>query len=158
MPATAAAGPDYPSYATDLAQLPTLLRQLVGDLADPAITYLLGAHYYERTNHARPRHFPAVFALRQDAVSHVEVGPDFVAFDTELVRYPERGEPHYPGPWADRFRATVPFTQLYQLCRKVCSPAELAVADFTYGPEHIVYANKQVQQQSPSLADRQRAH
>ena len=149
--------PDQPAYATNPAQLPALLRQLVQDLADPAITYLLGAHYYERTNHPRSRHFPAVFALSRDTVSNVEVGPDFIAFDTELVRYPERDEPHYPGPWADRFRATVPVTQLYQLCRKVLSPAGPTEADFTYGPEHIVYANQQVYQQYPTLADGQQA-
>lgn len=99
------------------AQLLVLFQQLVA-VAYPAITYLLGGHYYDRTNHPRRRHFPAVFALRQGEVAILEVGPNFVAFDTELVRYPERGEPHYPGPWADRFQATVPFEQLYQLCRK----------------------------------------
>ncbi|MDO7877747.1 hypothetical protein Q5H93_23625 [Hymenobacter sp. ASUV-10] len=117
--------PDAPApYVTDPAALPGLLRQLVADLTDPAVSYLLGAHFYERTNHPRARHFPAVFALRQGEVSHVEVGPDYIAFDTDFVRYPEQGEPGYPGPWPDAFRATVPFAQLYQLCRLVLSPAE----------------------------------
>lgn len=92
------AGPDQPAYATDPAHLPALLQQLVADLADPAVTYLLGGHYYERTNHPRYRHFPAVFALRQGEVANVEVGADFVAFDTKFIRYPERGEPQYPDP------------------------------------------------------------
>ena len=149
---------DQPAPVTDPAHLPALLQQLVADLADPTVTYLLGAHYYERTNHVRTRHFPAVFALRQGEVWNVEVGPDFVAFDTELVRYPERGEPHYPGPWADRFRATVPFAQLYQLCRKVLTPAELVATDFAYGLEHVCYYNHAVQQQYPLLADIQPAY
>lgn len=128
---------DQPNYVSDPAQLPMLLQQLVADLDDPAITYLLGGHYYERTNHTRSRYFPAVFALRQDEVANVEVGPDFVAFDTEFVRYPERGELHYLGPWVDRFRATVLFTQLYQLCRKVLTPAEQTAEEVDYGPDNI---------------------
>jgi hypothetical protein len=138
--------------------LPALLQQLVADLADPTVTYLLGGHYYERTNHPRTRHFPAVFVLRQGEVWNVGVGVDSVAFDTEFIRYPERGEPHYPGPWADRFRATVPFTQLYQLCRKVLTPAELTAPDFAYGPEHVRYYNHAVRQQYPLLADIQPAY
>lgn len=124
MDSPASPGPDQPPYSTDPAHLPALLRQLVADLADPALTYLLAGHYYERTHHPRTRHFPAVFALRQGEVANVEVGPDFVAFDTEFVRYPEEDEPHYPDPWADRFRATVPCNQVYQLCRKQLTPAE----------------------------------
>ncbi|MFD1874951.1 hypothetical protein [Hymenobacter bucti] len=60
--------PNQPAPATDSAQLPALLQQLVADLADPAITYLLKGHYYDRTNHPRYRHFPAVFALRRGEV------------------------------------------------------------------------------------------
>ncbi|MCB2410930.1 hypothetical protein [Hymenobacter lucidus] len=149
---------DQPAYLTDLAQLPALLQQLVADLADPAITYLLGGHYYERTNHPRTRHFPAVFALRQEEAANVEVGSDFVAFDTELVRYPERGEAHYPGPWADRFRATIPFAQLYQLCRKVLTPAEQTAEEVRYGPETILYYNEAVYKRYPTPADINQAY
>ena len=155
---TASAGPGQPIYATDPAQLPGLLQQLVADLTDPAITYLLGGHYYDRTNHPRYRHFPAVFALRQDEVANVEIGPDFVAFDTELVRYPERGEPPYPGPWADCFRATVPFAQLYQLCRKVLSPAEQAANEVSYGPNTIIYYNVEVYKRYPTPTDINQAY
>lgn len=155
---TVSAGPDQPNYFSDPAQLPGLLQQLVADLADPAITYLLGGHYYERTNHPRSRHFPAVFALRQDEVANVEVGPDFVAFNTEFVRYPERGELHGPGPWADRFRATVPFAQLYQLCRKVLTPAEQAAEEVSYGPETILYYNAAVYKQHPTPTDINQAY
>lgn len=155
---TASAGPDQPTYATDPAQLPALLQQLVTDLADPSISYLLGGHYYERTNHPRTRHFPAVFALRQGEVANVEVGPDFVAFDTEFMRYPERGEPYYPGLRADRFRATVPFAQLYQLCRKVFTPVEQAAEEVHYGPETILYHNATVYKQHPTPADLNQAY
>ncbi len=158
MSPTASTGPNQPIYATDPAQLSVLLRQLIRDLADPAITYLLGAHSYDRTNHPRYRHFPAVFALRQDEVANVEIGLDFVAFDTELDRYPEPGEPHYPGPWADRFRATVPFAQLYQLCRKVRSPADQAADEVSYGPSTIVYYNAAVYNQHPTPADSNQAY
>ncbi|MFD2719692.1 hypothetical protein ACFST9_13270 [Hymenobacter monticola] len=147
-----------PAPATDPAQLPALLQQLVADLADPGITYLLGGHYYDRTNHPRYRHFPAVFALRQGEVANVEVGLDFVAFDTELVRYPERGERHYPGPWADRFRATVPFDQLYQLCRKQLTSAGQTADDIRYGPDTIIYYNAQVYQRYPTPADINQAY
>ena len=95
---TASAGPDQPTYITDSAQLPVLFQQLVADLADPAITYLLGGHYYDRTNHPRYRHFPAVFALRQGEVANVEVGLDFVAFDTESSPLPRTGRTASPGP------------------------------------------------------------
>lgn len=149
---------DQTAHATDPAQLPALLQQLVADLADPAITYLLGGHYYDRTNHPRYRHFPAVFALRQGEVDNVEVGLDFVAFDTELVRYPERGERHYPGPWADRFRATVPFDQLYQLCRKQLTSAEQTADEIRYGPDTIIYYNAQVYQRYPTPADINQAY
>jgi len=155
---TASASSDQPAYLSDPAQLPGLFQQLVADLADPAITYLLGGHYYDRTNHPRYRHFPAIFALRQDEVTNVEVGPDFVAFDTEFIRYPERGELHYPGPWADRFRATVPFAQLYQLCRKVLTPAEQAAEEVSYGPEAILYYNAAVYKQYPTPADINQAY
>jgi hypothetical protein len=158
MSPSASTGSSQPAYATDPDQLPVLLRQLVADLDDPAVTYLLGGHYYDRTNHPRYRHFPAIFALRQDEVANVEVGSDFVAFDTEFVRYPERGEPHYPGPWADRFRATVPFTQLYQLCRKVLTPAEQATDEVSYGPETILYYNTEVYKQYPIPADINQAY
>jgi len=158
MYSTASANPDHLAYANDPAQLPALLEQLVADLADPANTYLLGGHYYERTNHPRTRHFPAVFALRQGEVANVEVGPDFVAFDTEFIRYPERGEPHYPGPWADRFRATVPFAQLYQLCRKLLTPAEQKAEEVSYGPETILYYNATVYKKYPMPADINQAY
>ena len=155
---TASADSGQPTPLSDPAQLPALLQQLVADLADPPIAYLLGGHCYDRTNHPRRRHFPAVFALRQGEVANVEVGPDFVAFDTELVRYPERGEPHYPGPWADRFRATVPFDQLYQLCRKELTPAEQTADEVNYGPDTIVYYNAVVHQRHPSPTDINRAY
>ena len=155
---TASAGSGQSPYATDPAQLPALLQQLVTDLADPTISYLLGGHYYERTNHPRYRHFPAVFALRQGEVDNVEIGPDFVAFDTEFVRYPERGERHYPGPWADRFRATVPFAQLYQLCRKQLMPAEQTADEIGYGPDTIIYYNAEVYQRYPTPADINQAY
>jgi hypothetical protein len=154
----ASASPDQPAYFSDPTQLPGLLQQLVADLADPAITYLLGGHYYDRTNHPRYRHFPAVFALQQGEVDNVEVGPDFVAFDTELVRYPERGEQHYPGPWADRFRATVPFAQLYQLCRKQVTPAEQTADEVSYGPDTIIYYNAEVYKRYPTPADINQAY
>lgn len=150
---TASAGPGQSLYATDPAQLPALLQQLVTDLADPDLSYLLGGHYYERTNHPHSRHFPAVFALRQSEVTNVEIGSDFVAFDTELVCYPEQGEPHYPGPWTDRFRATVPFAQLYQLCRKHLTPAEQAADEVNYGPDTIIYYNAEVYKHYPTPAD-----
>ena len=88
----------------------------------------------------------------------MEVGHDFVAFDTEFVRYPERGELHYPGPWADRFRATVPFAQLYQLCRQVLTPAEQAAEEVSYGPETIRYYNAAVYEQHPTPADINQAY
>ncbi|MDO7848503.1 hypothetical protein Q5H92_19205 [Hymenobacter sp. M29] len=144
---------DQPAYITDPAQLPVLLQQLVADLADPTVVYLLGGHYYERTNHPRTRHFPAVFALRQDETANVAVGPDFVAFDTEFIRYPERGEPHYPGPWADHFRATVPFAQLYQICRKVLTPAEQTAGEVGYGPDTLLYYNETAYKRYPTPAD-----
>jgi hypothetical protein len=144
--------------ATDVAQLPALLHQVVADLADPAITYLLGGHYYDRTAHPRYRHFPAVFTLRQGEVRNVEVGPDFVAFDTELIKYPDPGEPHYPGPWADCFRATVPFTQLYQLCRKVLTPDEQTADTISYGPETIIYYNAAVCRNYPTPTDINQAY
>lgn len=152
MSSAASTGPGQPAYATNPDQLPALLRQLVTDLADPAIAYLLGGHYYERTNHPRTRHFPAVFALRQGEVRNVEVGLNFVAFDTELLRYPERGEPRYPDSWVDHFRATVPFAQLYQLCRQVLSFAEQAAAEVSYGPDTIIYYNAAVHKDYPTPA------
>jgi hypothetical protein len=155
---TASAGSGQSLYATDPAQLPALLQQLVTDLADPTISCLLGGHYYERTNHPRYRHFPAVFALQQGKVDNVEVGPDFVAFNTEFVRYPERGERHYPGPWSDRFRATVPFAQLNQLCRKRLTPAEQTADEIHYGPDTIIYYNAAVYQRYPSPADINQAY
>lgn len=138
------------SRLTDPAQLPALLHQVADDLADPAVTYLLGGHYYDRTNHPRYRHFPAVFALRQGEVSNFEVGPDFVAFDTEFVRYPERGERGYPGSLTDSFRATVPFAQLYQLCRKVLTSEEQAADEVRYGPETVIYYDAAVYKNHPT--------
>lgn len=158
MSSAASADPVQPAYATNPTQLPALLRQLAADLADPAVTYLLGGHFYERTNHPRTRHFPAVFALRQGEVSNVEVGPDFVAFDTELLRYPERGEPHYPGPWADHFRATVPLAQLYQLCRQVLPTAAQSASEVSYGPDTVIYYNAAMHKQHPTPADINQAY
>ena len=157
----------HPSYAdpgnqpipeTDPVRLPTLLRQVAADLADPAVTYLLGGHYYDRTNHPRYRHFPAVFALRQGEVSNFEVGPDFVAFDTEFVRYPELGERAHPGSHADRFRATVPFAQIHRLCRKVLTPAEQTAEQVSYEPETVIYFNAAVYQKYPAPADINQAY
>ena len=119
---------DHPAVTTDPVQLSTLLQQLVADMADPTMAYLLAAHSYGRTNHPRTRHYPAVFGLQQEQVHNVEVGADFIAFDTQFVRYPEAGEVGHSGPWTDHFRATVLFAQLYQLCRKVLTPAERAAA------------------------------
>ncbi len=147
-----------PAPVTDPAQLPALLQQLVTDLADPAIAYLLGGHSYDRTNHPRYRHFQAVFALRQGEVDNVEVGLDFVAFDTAFIRYPDQGEPHYPGPWADRFRATAPFAELYQLCRKVLTPAEQMAEEVSDGPETILYYNEAAYKRYPTPADINQAY
>ncbi|AMR25446.1 hypothetical protein A0257_22400 (plasmid) [Hymenobacter psoromatis] len=146
------------NYLTDPTTLPALLRQAATDLADPAVTYVLAGHYYVRTNHPRYRHFPAVFALQQDEVSRLEVRVDFVAFDTELIRYPEDDQAPYPGPWTDRFRATVPFAQLYQLCRQVLTPAEQAAEAISYGPETIIYYSAGVHQNYPTLADMNQAY
>lgn len=122
------------------------------------MSYLLVGHYYERTNHPRRRHYPAVFALHQGEVAHIEVGADFIAFDTQLVRYPERGEPHYPGPWPDHFRVTVPFAQLYQVCRQVLPAGTSAAATVAYGPETIVYHDSAAQQRYPTPADINQAY
>lgn len=119
MSSHATAANSQPFVESNPTQLPELLRQASTELADPTVSYLLVGHYYERTNHPRRRHYPAVFAWQQGEVANVEVGPDFVAFDAQLVRYPERDEPHYPGPWTDQFRATIPLAQLYQVCRQV---------------------------------------
>ncbi len=143
---------------TDPARLPSLLHQVAADLADPAITYLLGGHYYDRTNHPRYRHFPAVFALRQGEVSNFEVGPDFVAFDTEFIRYPNRGERGYPGPLTDSFRATVPFAQLYQLCRKVLTSEEQGLEGVIYGSDTIIYHDAAAYKNYPSPADINQAY
>lgn len=147
-----ASGEHLPA-STGLTLLVPLLRQVQADLADPAVWYLLAGHYYERTNHPRYRHYPAVFALEAGEVENFEVGPDFLAFDTEFIRYPERGEPHYPGPWTDRFRATVPFAQLYKLSRKVLTPVELEADQINYGPENVVYYNEAIHRQYPTSAE-----
>lgn len=135
-----------------------VLHQLALDLADPTVSYLLAGHYYERTNHPRYRHYPAVFALEAGEVENFEIGADFLAFDTELVRYPERGEPHYPGPWTDRFRATVPFAQLYKLSRKVLTPVELEAEQVNYGPENVVYYNEAIHRNYPAIAEMNQAY
>ncbi|MFD1874950.1 hypothetical protein [Hymenobacter bucti] len=88
----------------------------------------------------------------------MEIGSDFVAFDTEFVRYPEQGELHYPGPWADRFRVTVPFAQLYQLCRKVLTPAEQAAEEVSYRPDTILYYNAVVYKEHSGPADINQAY
>lgn len=126
------------------ANLPELLRQAARDLADPSVYYLLGGHYYDRDNHPRRRHYPAVFSLHHSEVANLEIGADFVAFDTEFVRYPEDDEPHAPGPWADRFRATILYEQLYQLLRKVV-PSEQQVGDsLIFLPSDVVYYNERI--------------
>ena len=149
---------ESPAQVGDPAQLPALLRQVAADLADPTVSYLLAGHYYDRTHHARYRHFPAVFVLRQGEVSNFEVGPDFVAFDTKLVRYPERGERGFPGPRVDSFRATVPFAQLYQLCCMVLTPAEQAAGQVHYGPEAIIYHDAAAYKNHPTPADINQAY
>ena len=126
------------------ANLPELLHQLEADLSDPAVYYLLGGHYYDRDNHPQRRHYPAVFSLHHGEVANLEVGPDFVAFDAELVRYPEDDEPHAPGPWVDRFRATIPFAQLYQLLRKVVPAGEAVGEMLAFLPTEAVYYNERV--------------
>lgn len=57
-------------------RLPALLHQVAADLADLAVTCLLGGHYYNRTNHPRYRHFSAVFALRRHALEQRDMGYD----------------------------------------------------------------------------------
>ena len=153
MPLALDSADEQPPYLTEASQLPALIRQMQVELADPAVTYLLLGHYYERTRHPRYRHFPAVFALRAGEVENLEVGPDFLAFDTEFIRYPERNEPHYPGPWTDRFRATVPFAQLYQLSRKTLTPAEQQASPLNYGPKNAVYYNEAINKQYPTPAE-----
>jgi hypothetical protein len=55
--------PDWqPLSQSDIARLPALLRQAATELDDPAVACLLARRYYERTNHPRGRHCPAVFA------------------------------------------------------------------------------------------------
>ena len=73
----------------------------------------------------------------------MEVGPDFLAFDTQLVRYPEDDEPHAPGPWADHFRAVVSFAQLYRVMRKTVA-TEVAGEQLVFTPADVVYYNEQV--------------
>ncbi|GAA4367693.1 hypothetical protein GCM10023185_39830 [Hymenobacter saemangeumensis] len=126
------------------ANLPELLRQAKTDLDDPTVYYLLGGHYYDRDNHPRRRHYPAVFSLHHGEVTNLEIGPDFVTFDAEFVRYPEDGKPHVPGPWVDRFRATIPFEQLYQLLRKVIPSGEEVGERLTFLPTESVYYNEQI--------------
>lgn len=152
------APPSAPGPAAEPQLLPDLLHQVHADLADPAVSYLLVGHYYERTNHPRYRHYPAVFALAAGEVENFEVGADFLAFDTEFIRYPERGEPHYPGPWTDRFRATVPFTQLYRLLRKVLTPAESEAEQVDYGTENVVYYNEAIHKNYPTIAEMNQAY
>ena len=126
------------------ANLPELLQQVETDLHDPTVYYLLGAHYYDRDNHPRRRHYPAVFSLHHGEVANLEIGPDYVAFDTEFVRYPEDDEPHAPGPWTDRFRATIPFEQLYQLLRKVVPAGQVAGSTLTFQSTDAVYYNERI--------------
>lgn len=128
--------------------LPELLRQVVIDLKDPNVYYLLGAHYYDRNNHPRRRHYPAIFSLHHGEIDTVEVGADFLAFDTALVRYPEDDEPHAPGPWTDHFRATIPFEQLYQLLRKVVPPGQPVGKTLTFLPTDAVYYNERVHREN----------
>jgi hypothetical protein len=148
----ASVGPAQPTYATDSAQLPALLQQLVLDLANPIISYLLVGHYYDRTNHLQKRHFPAVFALQQGEVYNVEIGSGFVSFDTEIITPPKADKPLYYRP-VDSFRATVHFDQLYQLCRKLLSPTEQATEEVSYGLDTILYYNEATYKNCPTLAD-----
>ncbi|GAA4389413.1 hypothetical protein [Hymenobacter koreensis] len=129
---------------TAATDLPELLKQVARDLNDPTVYYLLGAHYYDRDNHPRRRHYPGVFSLHHGEVANLEVGSDFLAFDTALVRYPEDDEPHAPGSWTDRFRATIPFGQLYQLLRKVVPSGQSVGETLTFLPVDAVYYNERV--------------
>lgn len=126
------------------ANLPELLCQAATELGDPTVYYLLGGHYYERDNHPQRRHYPAVFSLHHGEVANLEIGPDFVAFDTAFVRYPEDDEPQAPGPRVDRFRATIPFEQLYQLLRKVVPAGEEVGQRLTFLPGEQVYYNERI--------------
>ncbi|RYU84749.1 hypothetical protein [Hymenobacter persicinus] len=130
------------------ATLLELLHQVDRDLADPSVYYLLGGHYYDRDNHPRRRHYPAVFSLHHGEVANLEIGPDFVAFDTEFVRHPEDDEPHVPVPWIDRFRATIPFEQLYQLLRKVIPPGEEVDEQLSFLPTESVYYNERIHREN----------
>ena len=125
-----------------------MLHRVETDLNDPTVYYMLCGHYYDRNNRSRRRHYPAVFSLHHGEVANVEIGPDFVAFDTESVRYPEDGEPHAPGPWADRFRATIPFEQLYQLLRKVIPADEEVGKQLTFLPTDSVYYNQRIHREN----------
>lgn len=71
-----------------------------------------------------------------------------MAFDTEFVRYPEDGEPHAPGPWTDRFRATIPFEQLYQQLRKVVPAGEQVSKTLTFLPTETVYYNERIHREN----------
>jgi hypothetical protein len=148
---------NQPTYATDSAQLPALLQQLVLDLANPIISYLLVGHYYDRTNHLQKRHFPAVFALQQGEVCNVEIGSSFVSFDTKIIRPPKLGKCLYYSP-IDSFRATVHFDQLYQLCRKPLSPTEQSTEEVSYDLETILYYNEDTYRNCPTLADIRQVH
>lgn len=131
-----------------VADLPELLYQVARDLEDPTVYYLLGAHYYDRDNHPRRRHYPGTFSLHHGEVAGFEIGADFLAFDTTFVRYPEEDEPHAPGPWADRFRATIPFEQLYQLLRKVVPLGQPVGETLAFLPADAVYYNERVHREN----------
>ncbi|UYZ65280.1 hypothetical protein [Hymenobacter weizhouensis] len=127
-----------------LYDLPELLRRVEKKLADPTVFYMLAAHYYDRDNHPRRRHYPAVFTLHQGEVANLTVGSTDLAFDTALVRFPEDGEEHAPGPWADRFRATIPFEQLYHVMRKVVPAGQPTGKQLHFSSDDSVYYNERV--------------
>jgi len=55
---------------------------------------------------------------------------------------------HAPGPWVERFRATIPFEQLYQLLRKVIPPGEKVGERLTFLPTEAVYYNERIHREN----------
>ncbi|UOQ75226.1 hypothetical protein [Hymenobacter cellulosilyticus] len=88
------------------------------------------------------------FSLHHSEVANLEIGPDYVAFDTEFVRYPEDDELHAPGPWTDRFRATILFDQLYQLLRKVVPAGQDVGERLTFQSTDAVYYNERIHREN----------
>lgn len=52
----------------------------------------------------------------------------------------------------------MPFAQLYQLCRKVLSPAEQTAEEVSYGPDTSSYYNAEVHQRYLTPADINQAY